>query len=218
MTSILQKRDQIRKHISDYIDANNVACKTTLFKNEYFTSLSFERSEIESDRITYLFPRMKKSPTSDDIAKSIINRFFVENKTLSFKPENVINNTELYHTKLLSSVMAVSTLNKDIRNIEKRIKFNMKEFLKIFERGGDTREMSDNENLIYDGFKCVLLGSINSENIVNLPSLYFIAVRMGNEKGKAIMREELGVYKQEKITNLLPVIKDVVKKPKNQSK
>ena len=216
MISILEKRDDIKSNISNYIENNDVRCQTTLFKNEYFTSVYFEREEQEENGITYVFPKMKKDASYDDIAKAMVERFLKENKSLGFKPEQLILMEDKYHKPLLVEALAAYTLNQDIKQIEQRIFFDIMSFTDIFEKSGDTREISNNGNLIHDGFKSVLLGSVDFNKKTSLPTMYAIAEKMGTPEGQAIMKKELGEYKQEKISSIIPKLKDLNHKNKNK--
>lgn len=216
MTTILEKRDDIINNISDYIDNNDVRCATTLFKNEYFTSVEFERTEQIHNGITYVFPKMKEDSSSRDIAKALVNRFLKENKPLGFKPEQLIDMEDTFHKTLLVEAVNAYTLNKDIMNINNRNNFDIFKFVEIFSKSGDTRELEKNGELAEEGFKAVLLGSIGCENKVNIPSMYAIASKMGTSEGKELIKKELGEDKQHRISSMLPRLKDVSIKNKNK--
>lgn len=216
MTTMLEKKDIIVKNITKYLDENEVNCETTFFKNEYFTSVELEKEDIGSEGITYVLPNMPENPSNEDIGKALVDRFLVENKSLGFKPEQLVYMEEKFHSPLLLEAISAFSLNADMKKVDLRSRFQIMDFCDIFEKSGDTREMSNNSDLVYEGFKSLLYSRIKTDNTQTVPTMYAIAENFHTSESKKILKNTLGEAKQEKLYLIIPKLKDPSLKNKNR--
>lgn len=205
MTTLLERKYDIIDNIVMYLDENEVRNKTTLFKNEYFTSIDLKKpnSSDEYDSIVYVFSKMKECPSNEEIAIAIVNRFLIEKKALGFKSELITKVRRSYHYDLLVEALNAYTLSQDIKLVERKNKFDIQNFIEIYEKNLDEEDLLKNEDVIKKICKIILLGSIDQNQKVNLPSLYAITEKFKIEKYKNILKKELLDSEYEFFENLI---------------
>lgn len=205
MTTLLERKYDIIDNIVMYLDENEVRNKTTLFKNEYFTSIDLKKlnSSDEYDSIVYVFSKMKENPSNEEIAIAIVNRFLIEKKALGFKSELITKIRRSYHYDLLVEALNAYTLSQDIKLVERKNNFDINNFIDIYEKNLDEEYLLKNEDLIKKICKIILLGSVDQNQKVNLPSLYAITEKFKIEKYKNILKKELLDSEYEFFENLI---------------
>ena len=216
MTSIIDKKDKIINDIAQYIDDNDVLIDTTLFKKEYFKTVSFEKVKGDENGIIYVFEKMENNSSNKDIANAIVNRFFVENKKIGFKPSQLTEMGDEYHKELLTNVVAAYSLAEDVKNIKSRVPFDIIKFTNLFDSVEVKLNIEKNANVINQAFDLTLLANIDADKTKVIPSMFNVALKMTSRKGLRVIEEKLGQNIKEIVERHVPKIKDDSNKNKKR--